>query len=376
MSRIGLIVNPIAGMGGRVGLKGTDGPEVLERALQLGAVPVAAERTVRALARLELVLRHEHKVSLVAAAAEMGADLAEAYSFETDVLPAAGHPGASTAADTRAAAAELARRGIDLLLFAGGDGTIRDIHDAVGDHVPVLGIPTGVKMHSAVFATSPENAGEVAATFLADGEAAELREVEVVDLNESAARDGRIETRLCGSVRVPADRLRMQAAKARSGAADDAALDAVCRWIADDMDPRRIYVLGPGTTTKRIAGHLGLPKTLLGIDAVRGGRLVGADLGERGLLDLLGGEAATLLLGVVGGQGALLGRGNQQLSPAVLRQIGVENVEVVAGLAKLVALDPPWLRVDTGDPGLDAELEGYRRVHVAPRRTHVCKVAA
>jgi predicted polyphosphate/ATP-dependent NAD kinase len=373
VSRIGLIVNPIAGMGGRVGLKGTDGADVLERARALGAVPVAAGRTERALTRLELVLK-QHKVSLVAAAGEMGADLAEGHAFETDVLPA--HGGVSTAADTREAAAELVRRGVDLILFAGGDGTTRDIHDAVGEDVPVLGIPTGVKMHSAVFATSPENAGEVAATFLADGGRAALREVEVVDLDEGAAREGRIETRLYGAVRVPADRLRMQAAKARSGAADEVALDAVCRGIAEAMDPRRVYVLGPGTTTKRIAEHLGLPKTLLGVDAVRAGRLVGADLGERGLLDLLEGQAATLLLGVVGGQGALLGRGNQQLSPAVLRLIGVENVEIVAGLAKLVALDPPWLRVDTGDPELDAELEGYRRVHVAPRRTLVYKVAA
>jgi predicted polyphosphate/ATP-dependent NAD kinase len=122
--------------------------------------------------------------------------------------------------------------------------------------------------------------------------------------------------------------------------------------------------------------HLGLPKTLLGVDAVRGGRVVGADLGERGLLELLDGEAATLVVGVVGGQGALFGRGNQQLSPAVIRRIGSENIEVVAGLHKLVALDPPWLRVDTGDPDLDAELAGYRRVHVAPGRTLVYKVAA
>lgn len=373
MSRVGLIVNPIAGMGGRVGLKGTDGADVLARALELGAVPVAAERTDRALARLERCRGH---LQLVAAPGEMGADLAEAHAFETQVLPSSKHPGPSSADDTRAAAAELARRDVDLILFAGGDGTTRDIHGVVGDRLPILGIPTGVKMHSAVFATSPENAGDVAVSFLADGARAGLREVEVVDVDEEAVRAGRIETRLYGAVRVPADRLRMQAAKSRSGPSDEAALDAVCRGIAEAMDPRRIYVLGPGTTTKRVADHLALPKTLLGVDAVHGGRLVGADLGERELLKLLEGQAATLLLGVVGGQGALFGRGNQQLSPAVLRRIGVENVEVVAGLAKLLALDPPWLRVDTGDPELDAELEGYRRVHVAPRRTLVYKVAA
>ncbi|MCP9487180.1 MAG: ATP-NAD kinase family protein [Gaiellaceae bacterium MAG52_C11] len=375
MTRIGLIVNPIAGMGGRVGLKGTDG--IVERARELGATPVAAERTARALVRLERdLVSQKHKVGfeLIAAAREMGGDLALGREFAVDVLP--GRNGATSAADTRAASRELARREVDLILFAGGDGTGSDIHEIVGDRLPILGIPTGVKMHSAVFATSPENAGEVAAAFVLAGASARLREAEVVDVDEEAAREGRIETRLYGAARVPEDRLRMQSAKARSAPTDEAALDAVCRSLAVGMDPRRIYVLGPGTTTRRVLEHLGLPKTLLGIDAVRAGSLVGSDLGERELLALLEGQAATLVLGVVGGQGALLGRGNQQLSPAVLRRIGLENVEVIAGLGKLAVLDPPWLRVDTGDLQLDAELAGYRRVHVAPRREVIFRVAA
>jgi len=371
---VGLIVNPIAGMGGRVGLKGTDGAAALERARELGATPVAAERTDRALARLERCPDH---LTLVAAPAEMGADLVAARGFDTDVLPVRPRRGGGTSAeDTRAAAAGLARRDVDLILFAGGDGTTRDIHDVVGDRLPILGIPTGVKMHSAVFATTPENAGDVAASFVAAGPHAPLREAEVVDVDEDAVRAGTISTRLYGAARVPDDRLRVQAMKAGSASSDEPELDAVCRQIATTMDPRRIYVLGPGTTTRRVLRHLGLPKTLLGVDAVRGGRLIGADLGERELLELLDGESATLVVGVVGGQGALFGRGNQQLSPAVLGRIGVENVEVVAGLRKLLALDPPWLRVDTGDPELDATLSGYRRVHVAPNRTLVYKVAA
>lgn len=373
---IGLIVNPIAGLGGRVGLKGTDG--VAEQARALGATPFAAERASRALARLarELV-RNEHKLEIVAAGGAMGAELVRnehKLAFALKELPGASGP--TTAADSRAAAAELVRRGVELILFAGGDGTARDVHSVVGDRVPLLGIPTGVKMHSSVFAASPESAGEVAAAFLAAGSSRRLREAEIVDLDEDAAREGRIEVRLHGAALVPDDRLRMQPAKARSAPSDEAAVDAACRELAEGMDPRRIYVLGPGTTTRRVAEHLGLPKTLLGVDAVRAGRLVGSDLGERELLQLLEGQAATLVVGVVGGQGALLGRGNQQLSPAVVRLIGLENVEVVAGLRKLLALDPPWLRVDTGDPGLDSDLAGYRRVHVAPRRDLVFKVAA
>jgi predicted polyphosphate/ATP-dependent NAD kinase len=374
MGRLGLIVNPIAGMGGRVGLKGTDGVEALERAKALGAVPVAADRAERTLARLE---PRCDGLSLVAAPGAMGADLAAAHSFDTEVLPPGRHSGrATTADDTRAAAAELVRRRVDLILFAGGDGTARDINDVVGERLPILGVPTGVKMHSGVFATTPESAGDVVTSFMAASPRGPVREAEVVDIDEDAVRTDTISTRIYGAACVPDDRLRVQAAKQSVVPSDEVGLEAVCAAVADEMDPRRVYVLGPGTTMRRVMRHLELAKTLLGVDAVRAGHLLGADLSERELLELTANEPATLLIGVVGGQGALLGRGNQQLSPAVLRRIGTENIEVIAGLRKLLALDPPLLHVDTGDPVLDRVLCGYRRVHVAPRRTLVYRVAA
>jgi predicted polyphosphate/ATP-dependent NAD kinase len=368
VSCIGLIVNPVAGMGGRVGLKGTDGPDLLERALERGAVPVAADRAGRALARL-----HDRcaSVRLVAAPGRMGAELAQAYGFATDVLP--GGAEETTADDTRLAAVELERRRVELIVFAGGDGTARDIHAVVGDRVPMLGVPTGVKMHSAVFATTPENAGDVVGAFVGSRPRGPLREADVVDSEIDADA---ISTRLYGAARVPDDRLRVQEVKSRGAPPDEEALDAVCAAIAASMDPRRIYLLGPGTTMRRVARQLGIEKTLLGVDAVRAGRLLGSDLGEHDLLELVADEPATMVIGVVGGQGALLGRGNQQLSPAVLRRVGIENIEIVAGLRKLLALEPAVLHVDTGDPELDRELCGYRRVHVAPRRTLVYRVAA
>lgn len=373
MGRLGLIVNPIAGMGGRVGLKGTDGADVLEQAYALGAVPVAAGRAERTLGRLE---GRCADLQLVAAAGVMGGDLAVAHGFLTEVLPTREHDdGLTTADDTRAAAAELARRQVDLILFAGGDGTARDIHDVVGERLPILGVPTGVKMHSGVFATTPESAADVVASFMAATPRSSVRGAEVVDIDEDAARADTIATRLYGAACVPDDTVRVQAAKLGAVSSDEDALDAVCAAIADAMDPRRIYVLGPGTTTRRVMRRLGLPKTLLGVDAVRAGRLLGADLNERELLELVGDEPVTLLIGVVGGQGALFGRGNQQLSPAVLRRISPDNIEVIAGLRKLLALDPPLLHVDTGDPKLDAALCGYRRVHVAPKRTVVYRLA-
>lgn len=374
MVRLGLIVNPIAGLGGRVGLRGTDGAERLQQAHALGAVPLSIERAERALARLE---QRCFGLRIVAAAGVMGADLAASHAFETDVLPRGRQrDGATTADDTRAATAELARRGVDLILFAGGDGTARDIHDVVGESVPILGVPTGVKMHSGVFATTPESAGDVVGLFMSGMARGPVRQAEVMDIDEDAVRGDAISARLYGAARVPDDRLRVQAAKSSAVPSDEGALDGLCAAVADAMDPRRIYILGPGTTTRRVMTRLGLPKTLLGVDAVRAGRLLGRGLGERELLEVVENEPATVLVGVVGGQGSLFGRGNQELSPAVLRCVGVENIEVIAGLRKLLALDPPLLHVDTGDPDLDAALCGYRRVHVAPRHTVVYRVAA
>jgi len=359
-ARVGLIVNPVAGLGGSVALKGTDGEEIVRRALALGATPTAPARTERALARLT---RARDRLTLVAAAGLMGGELAAGHAFATELVPT---PGAehTTAADTRVAAAEMERRRVELILYAGGDGTTRDIVDAVGTRVPILGIPTGVKMHSGTFARNPEAAGEVAADFLA-ALAPQLRDAEVLDVDESALRAGRLSTRLYGVARVPADRLRVQMPKTASHA-PDGELAALCRALAAEHDGLVLY--GPGTTNQQILSHLRVAGTLLGVDAVEDGALVGADLTERKLLALLDGRRARLVLGVVGGQGALLGRGNQQLGPEVLRRVGLDRIEIVAAAEKLLGLDPPALHVDTGDPELDRELAGYRRVRVGPAR--------
>ena len=263
-------------------------------------------------------------------------------------------------------------REVELILFAGGDGTGRDIVETVGTRVPILGIPTGVKMHSAIFATSPEAAGDLTAAHLCGPAGRRLREAEVLDVDEEALREGRLSPRLYAVAQVPADHERVQHAKAASRFARTD-LEALCRQIAGELDG--LTILGPGTTTQRILGHLGLEGTLLGVDAVDGRALVGADLNEAQLLELVDGRDARLVVAVVGGQGYLFGRGNQQLSPAVIRKVGLENIVVVAALEKLVALDPPTLRIDTGDPELDAELSGHRSVRIAPNRTLVLRVS-
>jgi len=368
--KIGLIVNPIAGMGGSVGLKGTDGAETLARARALGAQPVAPARALRALGRLAGAA-----CELLTCPGAMGGDVAHQAGFAATLLDTPSG-GATTAADTRAAAQALRAEGVALVLFAGGDGTARDIFDAVGHSVPLLGIPSGVKMHSAVFATSPEAAGQLAALVVGDAdEKVRYREAEIMDIDEEAVREGRVSARLHGYACMPFERHLVQNAKA-GGVAEDAALDAVCREIAREMAPGVVHILGPGATTKRILAALGLKGTLLGVDAVLDGRLVGRDLTGAQVAALVRGRPARIIVSVIGGQGYVFGRGNQQIGPDAIRAVGRDNIVVVATQQKLLSLDGGRLLVDTGDRELDEALQGYIRVRTAPGMTAMMRIAA
>jgi len=365
---LGLIVNPIAGMGGRVGLKGTDGAAVLQQALALGAVPEAGARARRALREMR------PPGTVLTFAGEMGEDDVRASGLAPQIVGAPA--GATTATDTRLAAGRMVERGVGLILFAGGDGTARDVAGVVGDRVPILGIPTGVKMHSDVFATGPESAGRLAALFLG-GEDGRVRlcPAEVMDVDEDALRAGRISARLFGYASVPHERRLRQNAKGGAPGGDEAALAAACSRIAAELEPGVLYLFGPGTTTRTVMAALGLQGTLLGVDAVRDGRLVGRDLGEQDILGLLDGRTR-IVVGVTGGQGFLFGRGNQQLGPELLRRIGRGNVLAVASAAKLLALAPPRLLVETGDSAVDATLAGWLRVRTGPDQTVLMRVEA
>jgi predicted polyphosphate/ATP-dependent NAD kinase len=370
VKRLGLIVNPVAGVGGRVGLKGSDGADIVRRALELGALRESPQRAQLALRRL-VSLRDQ--LEIVTYAGEMGADEARAGGFAVTVAGEPAHAGQTTAADTEAAARALRDAGVELLLFAGGDGTARNVFDAVGDSLAVLGVPAGVKIHSAVFATTPAAAGDLAALYLQGRrEALRLREAEVMDIDEDAFRQGRVSARLYGYLQVPYQRTLVQSAKAGGVAGDAAELAGVAHDVVNDMSPATLYLLGPGTTTRAIVEALGLAKTLLGVDAVRDRELVGADLSEAqvgALLDRYGGgepdgpaPQARIVSTVIGGQGHIFGRGNQQLSPAVIRRVGTDHVIVVATQTKLLSLGGGPLLVDTGDPALDLELGGYAKV--------------
>jgi predicted polyphosphate/ATP-dependent NAD kinase len=370
--RIGLIVNPIAGMGGSVGLKGTDGLEILAEARRRGAVPLSRQRTERALARL-FDLRH--RFDLIAAAGPMGQDPAQAAGFAPEVLEADAE--ASGPEHTRAAARSMAGRGCGLILFAGGDGTARDVHQGCGGSVPMLGIPTGVKMHSAVFAVSPEAAGSLAALVAANGgRRIDFRFSEIMDVDENAVRAGRPAARLYGYVSVPCERGLVQTAKAGAPPEDDDAIDAAAREIARSLRHGIGYVIGPGRSAKSVVAALGLESPLLGVDLVLDRKLVGSDLGEAELMRLAAGRPVSVIVGVTGGQGFIFGRGNQPISPALIRQAGRDGLIVLAGPRKLAGLAQRRLLVETGDRALDRMLEGYLRVVTGPGRQAVMRAAA
>ncbi|MFQ5919226.1 MAG: ATP-NAD kinase family protein, partial [Thermoplasmata archaeon] len=199
VKRVGFLINPIAGMGGRVGLKGTDG--VLEEAVALGAEPVAPERAREALASFANTAAFR-QVHWLTSGPPMGSEeLTDLFgdNLRHEVLHRP--PESTTARDTREAAHALEEGGIDILLFCGGDGTARDLLDVLDARVPILGIPAGVKMHSAVFAVNPVSAGQILSRFLL-GELP-LGQAEVLDLDEDKYRAGEWSIRLYGLAQTP-----------------------------------------------------------------------------------------------------------------------------------------------------------------------------
>ncbi len=371
LRKLGLIVNPIAGIGGRVGLKGSDGAAIQQQALALGAEPVALLRAEQALQR---VARIKDEIELLAPPGEMGADVAIACGFDPVVIGSI-NPGATTALDTQEAATEMARQQVSLLLFAGGDGTAKDILSAVGERVAVLGVPAGVKVYSGVFGATPWSAGEMALAFLS-GRITRLRTMEVMDIDEEEYRRGVVAPRLAGYLVIPYRRGLVQSAKSASPAAERPSMRAIAEDVVRRMQPNWAYILGPGTTTRAIAERLGSAKTLIGVDVVANGELILADASERQLLALLAdGRPACIIVTPIGGQGYLFGRGNQQISHQVLERVGIEQVMVVSTLGKINALHGRPLWVDTGDRVTDEALKGYVKVIIGQRQEIVYRVA-
>jgi predicted polyphosphate/ATP-dependent NAD kinase len=353
---IGFILNPIAGMGGRVGLKGTDGEDILKEALKRGASSWAPRRALEALKSLQ-GLRED--ITWVTWPGEMGEDILREAGFECDVKGRI-EAGRTSTEDTKQAAAKMLTLGVELILFAGGDGTASDIVETVGKRVPILGIPSGVKMFSAVFSPTPSAAARLVSSFI-KGEA-KLVEREVMDIDEEAYRSGRLSASLMGYAITPyVSNMVLSGKSVVSNENEELMKESVATRVVEEMKPGASYVLGPGSTVAKVAEVLGVKKTILGIDVFKDGMIVESDVNEERLLAAIN-EETWIILSPLGGQGSFLGRGNQPISPRVLRKVGIDRIKVISTNNKLRGLKA--LTVDTGDPKLDEDLRGYRRVIV------------
>ena len=369
MKTIGLIVNPVAGIGGRVGLKGSDGADILARALELGAKPEAPGRAVAALKGLESV---RDQIRLVTAPHEMGEDEAREAGFEPVVVGDidSGH---TKPADTQEIAKLMAAEGVDLIVFVGGDGTARDLYAALGEDVLALGIPAGCKIHSAVYAINPDNAAKAIAAYVR-GESLTTKEAEVMDIDEDLFREGQVDARLYGYLKVPDDSKHLQCTKSGRCASAEDEMEGIGQYVADEMKPGVVYCVGTGSTTRYVMNELELPDTLLGVDIVIDEELVLADATEQQVYDYVKDREAYIIVTVIGGQGHIFGRGNQQFSPRVIHAVGKDHIIVIAAREKIEQLGNAPLRVDTGDEELDRELGGYIQVVVGYAETVMCTV--
>ena len=353
--RLGLIINPLAGLGGPAALKGSDG--VAAEALARGSEPRASERTRLA---LQCLLPLRERLQFLTFPGAMGADLLRELGFAHQVLGSL-NDAATSAEDTKQAVQRLQEAGCALILFAGGDGTARDVCSVVREGQPVLGIPAGVKIHSGVYAISPRAAGELAAR-LVEGGLVRLASGEVRDLDESALREGRVSARWYGELTVPEEGHFMQQTKQAGMESEEQVLLELADWLQDSMEDGVRYVFGPGSTLHGLAQNLGLETTLLGVDVIENGQVLAHDVTEAQLFELVEGHPSRLLVTAIGGQGHILGRGNQQISPRVVRAIGLDHLRVVATKRKLGTLQGRPLLVDSGDPQLDDSFPAAVRV--------------
>ncbi len=375
---IGLVVNPIAGIGGPAGLKGSDGAAVQAEARERGSESRAADRAVAALA---VIARERPGETIVTAAGVLGENAVVAAGLRAHVVYAATSD-ATDGADTTAATVAIASAGASLVLFVGGDGTARDVvagltrHVAgLPPHVAGLGVPAGVKMYSECFAVSPSAAGALAAEW-DSGVNIPVRECDVLDIDEDQLRAGRPDPRLYGTMSVPARPGRTQARKAATPVSERAAVHAAAVGVAARLQPDVRYLLGPGGTLAEVARVLGVESSPLGVDIVENGQLIVRDASEYEALHAVAGRPAQAIVTVIGGQGFLLGRGNQQLSARILRELGDDPLLVVATEQKLIDLHGRPLLVDTGDRDLDERLTGHVRVITGPSTSSIYPVSA
>jgi len=361
--KIGFVINPFAGIGGAVALKGSDGAEIVEQALSLGGHSQAQSRAAVAMKKIKAT----DELSFYTAAGVMGENVLKEAGLSCEVIYHSASP--STAEDTKNLTRLLVQNKVDLIVFAGGDGTARDVLDVLtaesASDIPVVGIPAGVKIHSAVYAITPSHAGELI-NLIASGEPMSMIDAQVMDLDEQAFREGKVNAKCYGYLPVPVDDTRMQLIKQGGLNHHEIAAQEIAADVIESMLDDVFYLIGSGSTTAEIMNQLGLPNTLLGVDIVCNQELVASDVDEKKILAIINSDGARcearIVITAIGGQGHVFGRGNQQLSASVISQIGKDNIIIIATNEKLRSLDKRPMIADTGDVKLDESLTGLYAV--------------
>ncbi len=363
---IGFVINPISGMGGTVGLKGTDGEHILHQARELGALPQVQPRASEFLNKLK---SFNNDSVIIAAPGIMGEDACKSSNIQHEVIPLSVFPHKlilyqTSHEDTKKAVQYFQKKKVALIIFLGGDGTARDIYEAIGQSIPCLGIPAGVKIHSPVFSVNPSTGAELTVEFL-NGTATLLKS-EVVDINEEAFRENRIETKLYGYLLSPHLPLLVQGMKQATPLTDmeHDNQKAIAKSIIEQMNTETYYILGPGTTVQMIATILNLPKSLLGFDIIKNKKLVASDVNEAQILQIIDNDPTELILSPIGRQGFVFGRGNLQITSKVLNKIKKEQINILCSLSKLSSLPDGCIRTDIRDQEMDKKLRGFYRVLV------------
>lgn len=381
MMKVGLIINPVAGIGGKVGLKGSDGADTFEKAIELGAFPESGQKALAAIQRLK---EAGEEIQLFTCPGKMGEDICKEAGmpaiivgiFSEDTCKRDSKVCDTTSEDTVQAVRMFRKEGVELILFAGGDGTARDIMDAAGREVTVLGIPTGCKIHSGVYALNPEKAGRLAVEYIT-GKTKRTKEAEVMDIDEELFRQNIVQAKLYGYLQIPDDMRYVQNLKCGGGPeSKKRSLELLADYIADMWEKDTLYIVGTGSTTDAVMKRMGLPNTLLGVDLVWNNSVIASDCTESQILDeIQRHDKVKILVTVIGGQGYLFGRGNQQISAKVLQRVGKDNIIVAAAKDKMTELFGKPLYVDTGDAKVNEMLKGYIRVCVGYGEIMMAKVS-
>ena len=372
VKKLGLIINPIAGVGGKVGLKGSDGSVTVEDALKKGGVFESNFRTLQALNELKSI---KNDIELITFPSEMGQDAAEKSGFNPKVIGEI-ISGRTTKKNTQEAAEIMTQMEVDLILFSGGDGTARDIQDIVGETCPVVGIPSGVKMHSSVFGINPRLSGYLTSLFLSE-KFQNVKSAEVIDLDEEEFRSDIISTRLYGYLQVPDNGNYIQGSKSPNLISESDDLNSISTDVIEKMEDNCIYIVGSGSTLRNLMENLKLNSTLLGVDLVLNKKLLALDVSEVEIIEHIKkyeNYKIKILVSPIAEQGYIFGRGNQQISPKVIQIVGKKNIIILSTKTKVMSVLNNCFLVDTGEEKLDQDLRGYYRVTVGYREYLMCKI--